>query len=115
MNNIYNTGGGGVDSAYLNTNNSFTASVITGNVATFVSRYIIQPSAGSTLPPTSITNFTLYRNGQYDLGTYWSKSKKENKPLYVLKYVTIKNGEKRYSEEGLIKMKEMYPDLVYKK
>jgi hypothetical protein len=57
----------------------------------------------------------LYRNDQYDLGTYWSRSKKENKPLYVLKFVTIKNGEKRYSEEGLQKLKEMYPDLVYKK
>jgi len=57
----------------------------------------------------------LYRNDQFDLLTYWSKSKKENKPLYVLKFVTIKNGEKRYSEEGLQKVKEMYPDLVYKK
>lgn len=57
----------------------------------------------------------LYRNNQYDLGTYWRKSKKENKPLYVLKYVTIKNGIKSYSEEGLEKVKKMYPELVYKK
>jgi len=70
VNNIYNTGGGNLDSSYLNTNNSFTASVITGNVATFNNRYIVQPSAGSTLPPTSITNFTLYRNGQYVGGEY---------------------------------------------
>ena len=57
----------------------------------------------------------LYRNSQYDLSTYWSKSKREDKPLYVLKFVTIKNGKKAYSQEGLDKMKEMYPDLVYKK
>jgi len=44
-----------------------------------------------------------------------TKSKKENKPLYVLKFVSSKNGVKRYSEEGLEKVKEMYPDLVYKK
>lgn len=56
----------------------------------------------------------LYRNDEYDLGTFWRKSKKENKPLYVLKFVTIKNGRKAYSEEGLQKMKEMYPELVYK-
>lgn len=56
----------------------------------------------------------LYRNSEYDLGTFWSKSKRENKPLYVLKFVTIKNGNKAYSQEGLDKMKEMYPDLVYK-
>lgn len=56
----------------------------------------------------------LYRNSEYDLGTFWAKSKRENKPLYVLKFVTIKNGNKAYSQEGLDKMKEMYPDLVYK-
>jgi hypothetical protein len=70
VNNIYNTGGGNLDSSYLNTNNLFTASVITGNVVTFNNRTIVQPSAGSTLPPTSITNFTLYRNGQYIGGEY---------------------------------------------
>lgn len=57
----------------------------------------------------------LYRNDQYDLGTYWSKSKKENKPLYVLKFVTIKNGNKAYSQEGLDKMKEIYSELAYNK
>jgi hypothetical protein len=62
-----------------------------------------------------VYNGILYRNDQYDLIEYKSKSKKENKPLYVLKYVTIKNGVKAYSEEGLEKLKEMYPDLVYKK
>jgi hypothetical protein len=57
----------------------------------------------------------LYRNDQYDLGNFWRKSKKENKPLYVLKFVTIKNGTKAYSEEGLEKIREMYPELIYKK
>ena len=53
--------------------------------------------------------------GPFDHGSYWAKSKKENKPLYVLKFVSSKNGVKRYSEEGLEKVKEMYPELVYKK
>jgi hypothetical protein len=53
--------------------------------------------------------------GPYDEGSYWAKSKKENKPLYVLKFVSSKNGVNRYSEEGLEKVKEMYPELVYYK
>jgi hypothetical protein len=62
----------------------------------------------------------FYRNGNlgggpFDHGSYWAKSKKENKPLYVLKFVSSKNGIKRYSEEGLEKVKEMYPELIYKK
>jgi hypothetical protein len=55
----------------------------------------------------------FYRGG--DLNEYWSKSKREKKPLYVLKFVSSKNGIKRYSEEGLETMKELYPDLMYKK
>jgi len=50
-----------------------------------------------------------------DLNKYWSKSKKENKPLYILKFVSSKNDVKRYSEQGLETMKELYPDLIYKK
>jgi len=62
----------------------------------------------------------FYRNarlggGPFDKGSYWAKSKKENKPIYALKFVSSKNGVKRYSEEGLKKVKELYPDLVYKK
>jgi hypothetical protein len=53
--------------------------------------------------------------GPFDEGSYWAKSKKENKPLYVLKFVSSKNGIKRYSEEGLEKVKEMYTELVYYK
>ena len=56
----------------------------------------------------------LYRNDQYELITYRNKSKRENKPLYMLKYVTIRNDRKEYSQEGLDKMKEMYPEFVYK-
>jgi hypothetical protein len=56
----------------------------------------------------------LFRGNQYRLSDYWIRSKKENKPLYILQFVTIKNGRKAYSEEGLQKMKEMYPELVYK-
>ena len=55
----------------------------------------------------------FYRGG--DLNVYWSKSKREKKPLYVLKFVSSKNGIKRYSEEGLETIKELYPDLMYKK
>ena len=41
------------------------------------------------------------------------KSIKEKKPSYILKYVTIKNGVKMYSEYGLEKLMEMYPDIKY--
>lgn len=57
----------------------------------------------------------FYRGNEYRLLDLWSKSKREDKPLYVLNFVTTKNGKKAYSQEGLDKMKEMYPDLVYKK
>lgn len=63
--NIFNTGTNTDDITYLNTSNMFTASIITLNTATFVSRSIVQPSSGSSLPPTSINNFTFYINGQY--------------------------------------------------
>ncbi len=57
----------------------------------------------------------LYRGREYRLHELWPKSKRENKPLYLLQFVTIKNGKKTYSQEGLDKLKEMYPELVYKK
>lgn len=41
------------------------------------------------------------------------KSNKENKKLYVLRYVTIKNGIKHYDENNLIKLKQKYPELSY--
>lgn len=42
----------------------------------------------------------LYRNNEYRLSDFWNRSKRENKPLYVLKFVSSKNGVNRYSEEG---------------
>jgi hypothetical protein len=62
--------GGNSDSTYLNTNNSFVADTVTSNTATFNNRTIVQPANGSSLPATSITNFALYRNGQYIGGEY---------------------------------------------
>ena len=50
-----------------------------------------------------------------DAYDYWSKSKREKKPLYVLKFVSSKNGVKKYSEEGLETLKELFPELIYKK
>lgn len=55
----------------------------------------------------------FYKGG--DLNTYWSKSKNEKKPLYILKFVSSKNEVKKYSEEGLETLKELFPELVYKK
>lgn len=57
----------------------------------------------------------LYRNNEYRLSDFWKRSRRENKPLYVLKFVSSKNGVNRYSEEGLEKLKRLYPDLCYKK
>ena len=62
---IFNDSIANADLYYLSTSNIFTSSLNTLNVATFVSRSIIQPASGSSLPPTSINNFTFYINGQY--------------------------------------------------
>lgn len=43
----------------------------------------------------------------------WFRSLRENIPFYVLKYVTIKNGEKMYDEKGLEEVKKMFPELIY--
>ena len=50
-----------------------------------------------------------------DFNEDWSKSLRENIPFYVLKYVTIKNGEKRYSEDGLNQVKKEFPEIIYRK
>lgn len=50
-----------------------------------------------------------------DFNDDWFKALKKNIPFYVLKYVTIKNGEKRYSETGLNQVKQEFPELIYKK
>jgi hypothetical protein len=55
-------GGGGVSSAdltYLNTNKALTATTVTSNTATFTGN-ILNVSAGSPLPATSISSFTFY-------------------------------------------------------
>jgi len=53
------------DIAYINTNKTEKADTITVNTAIFVGAAILQPPAGSTLPPTTVNNFTFYINGQY--------------------------------------------------
>lgn len=50
-----------------------------------------------------------------DFGTYCGKSKREGKPIYLLRYVTTKNGQKRYSENALELLRKKYPELRYDK
>jgi hypothetical protein len=53
------------DIAYLNTNITKIAdTVIAPDTAIFTGAALLQPPAGSTLPPTSKSNFTFYVNGQ---------------------------------------------------
>jgi hypothetical protein len=59
-----NTTGTSVDSTYLNTNITKVANTVTATIATFNGASILQPAAGSTLPATSVSNFTFYVNGQ---------------------------------------------------
>lgn len=53
------------DITYINTNKTEKADTITVNTAIFVGATLLQPSAGSTLPATTVNNFTFYINGQY--------------------------------------------------
>jgi hypothetical protein len=62
------------DLSYLNTNKQLTADSITTNTATFTGASLLQPSAGSALPATTISNFTFYRNGQFIPTVYISIS-----------------------------------------
>jgi hypothetical protein len=65
INNIYTAGGGAsTDSIYLNTNITKVANTVTTTTATFIGASLLQPSVGSTLPATSVSNFTFYVNGQ---------------------------------------------------
>ena len=61
--NISNVNNG--DLTYLNTNKTEKADTITVNTAIFVGAAILQPPTGSTLPATTVNNFTFYINGQY--------------------------------------------------
>ena len=54
------------DLTYLDTNITKTANTISGgNTAVITGAAILQPGALSSLPATSINNFTFYINGQY--------------------------------------------------
>jgi hypothetical protein len=52
------------DSDYLNINITKIANTVTTTTATFTGATLAQPPVGSALPPTSISNFTIYINGQ---------------------------------------------------
>jgi len=64
-NNISNFTVANNDLTYLNTNKTEKADTITVNTAIFVGAAILQPASGSTLPATTVNNFTFYINGQY--------------------------------------------------
>ena len=50
--------------AYLNTNKLKTANTVTvPNTVVFTGASLLQPPAGSTLPATSVDNFTFFVNG----------------------------------------------------
>ena len=54
------------DLTYLDTNITKTANTISGgNTAVIIGAAVLQPGALSSLPATSINNFTFYINGQY--------------------------------------------------
>jgi len=62
--NVTNNYAANLDSDYLNTNITKIANIVTANTATFSGAIIKQPVSGSTLPPTSVSNFYFYINGQ---------------------------------------------------
>jgi len=60
------SGASSADLTYLNTNKQLQATTVTApNIATFTGAALLQPSAGSTLPATTVNNFIFYINGQY--------------------------------------------------
>jgi len=67
-NNIY---GATTDSVYLSTSITKIAdTIVSGSIAVFTGAQVLQPPTGSTLPSSSIANFTVYVNGQYIPSTY---------------------------------------------
>ena len=66
---IYNTiinAAAELDLIYLNTNSAKKADIITvPNQFTFTGASLLNPPTGSQLPATTISNFTIYVNGQY--------------------------------------------------
>lgn len=59
-----NNYGASVDGPYLNTNKTKIANIVTATTATFTGVAVLQPDAQSTLPATTVANFTFYVNGQ---------------------------------------------------
>jgi hypothetical protein len=53
------------DLTYLNTNKTNKATTVTAPDTAIFTGAVLQPTAGSTLPPTTVNNFTFYINGQY--------------------------------------------------
>jgi hypothetical protein len=54
------------DLAYLNTNKTLKADIVTvPNQCMFTGAVILQPDVASALPATTINNFSFYINGQY--------------------------------------------------
>jgi hypothetical protein len=47
---------------YINTNKTVTGTYVSANTVTFPDGFLIAPSS---LPPTSVSNFTFFVNGQY--------------------------------------------------
>ena len=64
-NNTYISAAAAGDLTYLNTNKPLQASTVTAPNTAIFTGAILQPGAGSTLPPTTVDNFTFYINGQY--------------------------------------------------
>lgn len=63
--NITLSGAAASDLAYLNTNKTLQATTVTAPDTIVFSGEILQPSVGSTLPPTTVNNFVFYVNGVY--------------------------------------------------
>jgi len=51
------------DLDYISTNITKIANIVTTSTATFNGTSFLEPSSGSQLPPTSVTNFTFFING----------------------------------------------------
>jgi hypothetical protein len=70
------------------------------------------------LQRTSVMSAYVYK-GQFkinsnDFNDDWIESLKTGTPFYRLIYTTIKDGVKMYSEKGLNKLKEEFPEYVFK-
>lgn len=61
--NLYQTTMNPADIAYLGTSKAMTATVTANNTAVFSGTYILEPTGGSGIPPTTKDNFTFYANG----------------------------------------------------